>query len=90
MGRATSGESGREERRGAVVSVTELRDGPIVRDDAVALALSLEARGHTLTTKDGVLTVSDGSKLTAEDRAAIARVRLHLMAIVGYDGPVPR
>jgi hypothetical protein len=62
----------------------QLRDGPIVRDTAVALAISLEARNHALTAHDDKLTVSEGSRLTAEDRAAIARERLHLLAICAY------
>jgi hypothetical protein len=65
-------------------SSLQLRDGPIVRETAVSLALSLEARGHVMTAHDDKLTVSEGSRLTAEDRAAIARERLHLLAIVVY------
>ena len=62
----------------------QLLDGPIVRDEAVALACELEARGHALSVKDDRLVVTDGSTLTAADRAAIQAERLHLMAICAY------
>jgi hypothetical protein len=67
-----------------LISSLQLRDGPIVREAAVLLALSLEDRGHVMTAHDDKLTVSDGSRLTVEDRAAIARERLHLLAICAY------
>ena len=67
----------------------ELRDGVIVLVEAIALALSLEARGHALASRDGALLVSNGSQLTADDRAAIHRLKRHLLHIAGYDGPAP-
>lgn len=74
------------------MSLIQLRDGPLVRESAVQLALDLEARGHAMQSKDGKLTVTDGSRLTADDRAAITRDRLHLLAVVGYcqEGHEPR
>lgn len=61
-----------------------LKGGLVVREDALQLAWSLEDRGHILTAQDGQLRVSRGSALTAEDRAAIPALRLHLLAIAGY------
>lgn len=74
------------------MSILQLRDGPLVRESAVLLAIDLEARGHSLAEKDDKLTVSDGSKLTADDRAAIKRDVLHLRAFVAYchEGHEPR
>lgn len=70
----------------------QLRDGPLVRESAVLLALSLESRGHALQSKDEKLTVTEASKLTATDRAAIKENRLHLLALVAYcqEGHEPR
>lgn len=65
----------------------ELKGGPIVADAAISLACDLEARGHVLAVKDGALLVSRGSALTAADRAAIARLKRHLMAIATYKVP---
>lgn len=67
-----------------MVALLQLRDGPFVRESALHLAWSLEARGHGMQAKDGKLTVTDGSRLTVEDRAAITRERLHLLAVMGY------
>lgn len=67
---------------------TELCSGTRVDDDAIRLAVDLEARGHVMTVKDGKLVVSQGSTLTAVDRAAITRLRWHLLAIAGYEVPV--
>lgn len=69
------------------MDLVELRAGPIVRADALQLALSLEARGHGLTVKDGALHVTHGSALTAEDRATIGACKAHLLAIVAYQAP---
>lgn len=70
----------------------QLRSGPIVRQDAVDLALRLEAAGHSLSVANGVLTVTNGSKLSAEDRTAIGAMRLMLLAVIGYcqEGHEPR
>lgn len=78
-----------------MTSVSEflaLHDGPTLPVSAINLALGLEALGHTLGVSDGKLVVSDGSKLTTEDRAAIKQWRLHLMALVVYcqEGHEPR
>lgn len=75
-----------------ISSFIALRDGPTLPEAAVLLGLTLESRGHVLGTADGKLTVSDGSTLTTEDRAAITRWRLHLMALVAYsqEGHKPR
>ena len=65
----------------------ELRGGLFVLDSALRLAIDLEARGHVLTAKDGALHVTNQSRLTAEDKAAIKAQRLHLMAITAYEVP---
>jgi hypothetical protein len=65
------------------MELVTLRSGLILRADAIALALALEALGHTLTAKDGKLLVSNGAALTAEQRAQITQQRLQLLAIAG-------
>lgn len=67
--------------------LTELRGGLIVRTDAIALALELEAHGHALTVADGALLVSQGSTLTVHERTAITGLKRHLLAIAGYEPP---
>lgn len=67
--------------------LVELRAGPLVRVDALQLAVALEARGHGLTEQDGKLHVTNGAALTAADRAAITGARLHLLAIAAYEAP---
>lgn len=62
----------------------ELLGGLIVSDAAIALACNLESRGHVLTSDRGVLKVSNGAQLSAEDIAAIRRLRQHLLAIAVY------
>lgn len=69
------------------MTIIELRGGLLVQESALALALDLEARGHALTAKDGVLYAANGTALTAEDRAAIKRQRLQLLAIASYEAP---
>lgn len=64
--------------------VIQLRDGPIVREDAVRLALKLEEACHVLSAANGVLTVTNGSALSDEDRQAIGACKAHLLALVGY------
>lgn len=69
------------------MSVIELHGGLLVEDEALALALDLERRGHMLTADTGALFVSEPSSLTEQDRAAIRRLKFHLLAIVTYDIP---
>ena len=64
-----------------------LRDSLTVRSDALRLAVALEAKGHMLTVKDGALMVTNGSQLTADERAAITALKPHLMACVTYRAP---
>lgn len=61
-----------------------LRAGPIITLAALRLALALEDAGHALSVVDGTLRVTNGSTLTAEERAAIKAQRFHLMAIAAY------
>lgn len=69
------------------MTVLELRGGLLVREDAVLLAIDLEARGHVLSVKDGALLVTNGGALTATDRAQITATKKHLMAIATYQAP---
>lgn len=69
------------------MAATELRGGLFVHEDALKLAWRLEAAGHVLTAKDSALLVSNGSSLSAEDRAAIRAHKSHLLAIIAYEAP---
>lgn len=64
-----------------------LAGGLFIQSDALALALDMETRGLTLTAKDGVLLVSPGSALRADDRVAVQRWKRHLLAIAAYQPP---
>lgn len=67
------------------VTYIELRNGPAVSPEALVLGVGLEARGCVLSVSaDGRLQCSNGSQLTAEDRAAIVRNKHALIALVGY------
>src|SRR6185295_514753 len=63
--------------------MAEMKHGLFVADEAIRLALTLEARGHMLSVQDGALLVSSGSALTPEDTIAIRRWKWHLLAIAG-------
>jgi hypothetical protein len=63
---------------------TTLKQGPTVPDAAFVLSIDLEARGFRLYRDGSVLRVTQGEKLTAEDRAAILKYKLHLLSIVDY------
>lgn len=65
----------------------ELRGGLLVRPEAVALAVALEARGHVLAATGTVLTVSNGSALTPDDRAQIRALKPQLIALATYEAP---
>ena len=66
----------------------ELRNGPAVSIEAIGMAVGLEARGCVLSVSaDGRLQCSNGSQLTAQDRAAIVRNKAALIALVGYRAP---
>lgn len=74
------------------MSVLELRGGLLVREDAVVLALALEAKGCALSLMehgvvDGKLHVSNKAALTAEDMAQIKALKRHLMAMAAYEAP---
>jgi hypothetical protein len=72
------------------MNLIQLRDGPLLREDAVMLALELEAAGHTMTIKNGVLEVSRGSALTQRQRHQIHTCKRHIMALLAYEPPEPR
>lgn len=72
------------------MNTIELRGGLLLREDAVLLALNLEAAGHALSVRGEQLVISDGSKLTADQRAKIKDCRLHLMALLVYEAPEAR
>ncbi len=64
--------------------VVPMRDGPFIREAALRLALRLEDAGHELRVKDGALTVTHGSQLSAADREAIRMDKSHLCALIAY------
>lgn len=66
------------------MNLITLRGGLTVRADAIALGCDLEARGHALSVKDGVLQVTFGSKLKPEDVEAIRTHKQHLVALADY------
>lgn len=70
------------------MELVALRTGLTLRADSIALALRLESAGHALTVRDGVLLVSRGAALSAEDRALVTEHKRHLLAIAGYDAEV--
>ena len=72
------------------MNLLQLRNGPLVREDALLLALALEAAGHEMRVTNGVLTVTNGSALTPEQRQQISAVKFHLMAIAAYEPPEAR
>lgn len=72
------------------MATIELRNGLHVTEGAIVLAVQLEARGHLMQARDGKLVISNGSALSAEDRAGIVRDRLHLLCIASYEAPEPR
>lgn len=67
-----------------MTDLVDLRGGLVVPADALRLALALEDRGHRLTAHNGLLHATNGSALTAEDRAEIRQWKLHLLAIAEY------
>jgi len=75
-----------------MVNMLQLRDGPILREDAVLLALALEDAGHTLSVRQGALEVTNAKNLTQQQRHQIYVCRRHLMALVDYakHPPEPR
>jgi hypothetical protein len=63
-----------------------LRGGLSVPITPLLLLLDLEARGFRAT-RDGDDLVQPGRDLTADDRTAIRRWKLHLLALLDYDPP---
>ena len=64
-----------------------LRGSVTVREDALRLALALEAQGHQMTVAEGKLIVSDGARLTPETVARIKSHRMDLLTIAAYVAP---
>ncbi|HMJ81950.1 MAG TPA: hypothetical protein VK504_02215 [Vicinamibacterales bacterium] len=65
-----------------------LRGGLVVPLPAVELALDLERRGIELWIEDGdALCVGPPTHLTDEDRAALRRWKLHVLAFLAYVPP---
>jgi hypothetical protein len=60
----------------------QLRGGPVLPIEPIALAIDLEARGFGLTSDADVTGPLD--RLTDDDRAAVARWKPELRAIVAY------
>lgn len=69
----------------------QLRAGPLVREDAILLALALEAEGRTMrATADGKLEVKPAIGLTQLQRHSIHKMRHHLLALAAYQPPEAR
>ena len=70
----------------------QLRDGSILREDAVLLALALEDAGHAMSVRNNALEVTNPRTLTTQQRHEIHVCRRHLMALVDYmqHAPEPR
>jgi hypothetical protein len=77
-------------RLAPVTEFVSLRGGLVVPLPALLFALDLEARGFRVTL-DMIeqICIEPSGALTDEDRSAIARWRLHLGALVGYQAPDP-
>lgn len=60
-------------------------DGHHFNDEALALALDLEATGHTLRASNGQLLVTNKTTLTTAQIDAIRKHRLQLLGIAGYE-----
>ena len=69
------------------MALIELKGGLIVDDESIRLAIALETSGHLLSATDGVLTVTNGSTLTSEQRQQITRQKRHVCAIAAYQPP---
>jgi hypothetical protein len=61
-----------------------LPSGVIVSLEAVDLLIGLERRGFTVRLEDDKVSVAPGRALTDDERAAIRRWKLHLMALVEH------
>ncbi len=73
-----------------MVNFIALRQGPIVREDAILLALALEQAGHTLTVRGGSLEVSPRVTNSAHRHAlAQAAVVRHVVALLDYGLTAP-
>ena len=71
-----------------VTAFVTLKNGPTLPGEVIKLACDLEARGITLETDtDHHLVVREDPRLTAADKAAIARWRRHLAAAIEYVAP---
>jgi hypothetical protein len=66
-----------------------LRGEMTVSAAAFVLTLRLERNGHRLSAADGVLRVSDGARLSDDDRAQIRAHKADLLAVVQYLADLP-
>lgn len=64
-----------------------LRGGLVLPVEPILLALDLEARGIRLSVDGDSLLVHPKAALTAADRAALRRWKLHVMTLVQYQPP---
>ena len=69
------------------MALIELRGGLVVRSEAIALGCALEAKGHALRVEGGTLKVTQGSRLSKDELAALAREKAHLIALCSYTAP---
>lgn len=61
-----------------------LVNGPVVSVAAIDLLCDLEHRGIHIARQGDALTVRPGSALTAEERAALAHWKPHILAMLSY------
>ena len=66
-----------------------LLGGVTISQAAFFLTLRLERDGHRLSATDGVLSVTDGARLTDEDRTQIRARKAELLTIVQYLAELP-
>ncbi len=72
------------------MNMLQMRDGPLLREDSVLLALALEAEGHALTVRGGSLEVSPRVTHPAHRHAlAQANIVRHVVALLDYGKTAP-
>ena len=72
------------------MSLIALKNGPVLPDAAIMLALDLERDGFLLTVSGDTLRLSGGTQpLTTNQRESITQWKLHLIEIAKYDPPQP-
>lgn len=79
------------------MNLIQMREGPLLREDSILLALDLEQSGHALTVRGEALEVSEAKTLTTAQRHALSHpdeherraVLRHIIALLGYCQTAP-